>query len=89
MIVHLSADQIRTVDEMRAFVEGTELADIGHLDRGGAYALISWALERGCAAHASARLTGRGQALPGERNGPLPGPKHPPHRSAPPERPQP
>ena len=46
MIVNLSTDQIRTVDQMRSFVEGIELAEIAHLDRAGAYALISRTLER-------------------------------------------
>ena len=46
MVVNLSTDQIRTVDQMRSFVEGIELAEIAHLDRAGAYALISRTLER-------------------------------------------
>ena len=46
MIVNLSLDQIRTVDQMRAFVEGADRAEITHLDRDGAYALITVAVER-------------------------------------------
>ena len=46
MIVNLLLDQTRTVDQMRAFVEGADLAEITHFDRDGAYALISQALER-------------------------------------------
>ncbi len=46
MIVNLSLDQIRTVDQMQAFVEGADRAEITHLDRDGAYALIAVALER-------------------------------------------
>ena len=41
MIVNLSTDQTRTVEPMRSFVEGIELAEIA-----GAYALISRTLER-------------------------------------------
>ena len=40
MIVNLSLDQ------MRAFVEGADRAEITHLDRDGAYALITVAVER-------------------------------------------
>ncbi len=44
--MNLSTRQIRTVDRMRAFVEGTELADIGHVDPDGAYTVICRTLER-------------------------------------------
>ena len=44
--MNLSTDQIRTVDQMRAFVDGAELAEIGHVDRDGAYTLIARTLER-------------------------------------------
>ena len=44
--MNLSTDQIRTVDQMRSFVEGIELAEIAHSDRDGAYALISRTPER-------------------------------------------
>ena len=46
MIVNLSLDQIRTVDQMRAFVEGADRVEITHFDRDGAYALIAVAVER-------------------------------------------
>ena len=46
MIVNLSLDQIRTVGQKRAFVEGADLAEIAHLGRDCACALISRALER-------------------------------------------
>ena len=46
MIVNLSTEQIRTVDQMRTFVEGAELAEIGHVDLDGAYTLIGRTLER-------------------------------------------
>ena len=41
-----STEQIRTVDQMRTFVEGAELAEIGHVDLDGAYTLIGRTLER-------------------------------------------
>ena len=44
--MNLSLDQIRTVDKMRAFVEGADRAETTHLDRDGAYGLIAVALER-------------------------------------------
>ena len=44
--MNLSLDKIRTVDQMRAFVEGAALAEIVPLDRDGTYALIANALER-------------------------------------------
>ena len=46
MIVNLSTEQIRTVDQMRTFVEGAELAEIDHVDLDGAYTLIGRTLER-------------------------------------------
>ena len=47
MIVNLSLDRMRTVDQMRPSVEGADLAEIIHLDRERAYTLIAAALERG------------------------------------------
>ena len=44
--MNLSLDQIRTVDQMRAFVEGADRVEITHFDRDGAYALIAVAVER-------------------------------------------
>ena len=44
--MNLSLDKIRTVDQMRAFVEGAALAEIAPLDGDGTYALGANALER-------------------------------------------
>ena len=44
--MNLSLDKIRTVDQMRAFVEGAALAEIAPLDGDGTYALVANALER-------------------------------------------
>ena len=42
----MSLDQMRTVDQMRAFVEGADRVGFAHLDRDGAYALVAVTLER-------------------------------------------
>ena len=82
MIVNLSTEQIRAVDQMRTFVEGAELAEIGHVDLDGAYTLIGRTLERGALPVPREGRQGGGQALPREGDGPLPGPDHAPRRAA-------
>ena len=44
--MNLSTRQICTADRMPVFVEGTELADIWHVDSDGAYTVICWTVER-------------------------------------------
>ena len=45
-MVDLSFDQTRTVGQMKAFVAGTDLVDIAHLDGDGGYAPVTRSLER-------------------------------------------
>ena len=46
MIVTLRTERIRTLDQMRAFVEGNEPADFEFTDRTSAYAVIRRTLVR-------------------------------------------
>ena len=88
MIVNLLLDQTRTVDQMRAFVEGADLAEITHFDRDGAYALISHALER--VLYPTLGKADKGVVLRFlEKAGLLSGAYRSPRQAAPPDRPHP
>ena len=69
MIVTLQTERVRTLDQVRAFVEGSEAVDFTGADRGSVYEFVRRA--RGAVGLRAGRQGGQGAgpALPGEGDG--------------------
>ena len=82
MIVTLQTERVRTLDQVRAFVEGSGAVDFTGADRESVYEFVRRALVRLDYARLGKSDKGAGQALPGEGDGTVEGATDPVDRSA-------